>query len=466
MTAAKRSVTRRVGRAVGLILVVTAALHLCVSLTVIELETQTMREGLLTIGLRLMRLTVRGEVLDRATLARELGDRPGFAAVTYDRQGKLLSRSREDVSAPTELDAEQIAGAESRPDRAAFLEPYSLGRDNVGVMKVEAGPVGFVGLFDRWATRRVNRAVLFGTTAGLLVAAAVGLVATRVLTRRIQRELGLAEAVVSRIARGSWKERLPELGDDEVGRLALSFNHMADQQELRLLELASEQEAKRRAFGDWSHEVATPLSSVLGYLESLKMGSVEPDAKQRYVQIAHEQALALKFLCEELSTLAQIESEGLTLDVVSFDLAELARSESAAHEPAATQKGLVLRTKLAAIVIRADRQRIAQVLRNLLDNAIRHTARGKFVEVRTRIEPGFALLEVEDQGEGMSPADVARIGQRFFRADASRDRRTGGRGLGLAIAKGIVLSHAGSLSFESKLDLGTLARVRLPLSAN
>jgi len=465
-TRPQRSVTRRVARAVGLILVVTAALHLGISLAVIVLETQTIREGLLTVGLRMMSVASRAEKLDSATLARALGDRPGFAVVIYDRQGKRLAQSRADVAAPAQLDLTQPAFAASAPDRAVFLEPYSLGRDSVGVMKVDAGEVGFVGIFDRWATRSVNRGVLLGTTAGLLVAAAVGLVATRVLTRRIQRELGIVEAVVSRIARGSWKERLPDLGNDEVGRLALSFNHMADQQEDRLLLLAREQEAKRRAFGDWSHEVATPLSSVLGYLESLRMGSVERSDTARYVQIAHEQALALKFLCDELSTLAQLESDGLTLASESFDLSELAQSETAAHEPAALQKGLILRSQLLPVTVSGDRNRLGQVLRNLLDNAIRHTASQKLVEVRTRIEHGEALLEVEDQGEGMSPADVARIGQRFFRADASRDRRTGGRGLGLAIANGIVLAHSGSLSFESTPGAGTLARVRLPLPEN
>jgi signal transduction histidine kinase len=110
-----------------------------------------------------------------------------------------------------------------------------------------------------------------------------------------------------------------------------------------------------------------------------------------------------------------------------------------------------------------DRQRLGQVLRNVLGNAIRYTPSGRRVELRAVARGQLVALEVEDQGPGIAAADLAHLGERFYRSDASRDRRTGGRGLGLAIARGIVEAHGGRLSFRSTLGAGTCVTIEIPI---
>jgi signal transduction histidine kinase len=458
-----RSIGTRIGRWLALLLLCVAVLQLAVALTIIARETATMREVLLGVGLRTARLAARGEPLDRVTLRREFGDFEGFAVVVYDMHGLRRASSRDDVETAPRLEPAQMHAAANARNGVVFVEPYSLGDDNVGIMFAGAEGAEYVGIFDRWATRRLNRAVLLGSITGCAAAALAGFLAVRLTTRRIQRALARAESTVHRIAAGSLEERLPASGDDEVGRLAVSFNKMTDQLQSRMQELRREQEARRRAFADWSHELATPLSSVLGYLESLDMGNVAEGDRQRYVQTAHQQALALKALSDDLSTIAQLDFDGFALDRSEFDVSSLVRAEVDALRPQAERRDIRFSLRLSACRLSADRQRLARALRNLLTNALRHTRPGGSIVLESEVTALGLRLVVADDGEGMSEEQLARAGQPFFRGDASRNRKTGGRGLGLAIAKGIVEAHGGSLDFESAPGAGTRVSVALPL---
>jgi len=462
-----RSVSTRIGRWLAVLLTCVCVLELAVALLIIARETTTMREVLLGVGLRTARLAARGGAFDRATLEREFGDFESFALVVYDAQGKRRASSRDDVPTLAVLGAREMRAAASAPNDVIFVEPYSLGNDNVGIMFAGVEGAAYVGIFDRWATRRLNRAVLLGSIAGFLGAGLTGLLAVRLTTRRVQRALSRAESTVHRIAEGSLEERLPVSGDDEVARLAASFNKMTDQLQLRMQELGREQEVRRQAFADWSHELSTPLSSVLGYLESLDMGDVDDgDRRQRYVHTAYQQALALKALSDDLSTIAQLDFDGFTLDRSELDLGELVRAEVEALRPQAEQRQLDLSVRVDPLRLEADRQRLARVLRNLLTNALRHTPPGGRIRVESEVIPAGLRLVVADNGEGMSEEQLAHAGQPFFRADASRNRKTGGRGLGLAIAKGIVEAHGGSFHIDSTEGAGTRVSVELPYPAH
>ena len=418
-------------------------------------ESQHLRETLMSIGLRMLRIAATQGELTQALLHAELGGVPGFAVAAYDHDGALMMVSRDDVAVPTQLDAGHRQAADARPGTPAFLEPYSIGHDNVAIMRLSAKRIGYLGLFDRWATRRITRALGEGLLGGIVLTVLVGASAFRVLRWGIERRLRQASLVADRIAEGQFDQPPPDLGDDEVGRLARRFRALAEK-------LHREESMRRRSFADWAHEISTPLTSVLGYLESLSMEELaaDPELRRRYVRTAYEQAQALGALADDLSTLSQLDFEGLPLDRVRCDLGALA-----AQERAAATTEIVLEPMPAHLEVDGDPQRLGQVIRNLVSNAIRHSPPGTRIAIRGGRTATTVWLEVEDQGPGIAAEHLGHLGERFYRVDASRTRTTGGRGLGLAISLGIVESHGGRLSFRSELGVGTTVRLELPLPA-
>jgi two-component system sensor histidine kinase BaeS len=224
---------------------------------------------------------------------------------------------------------------------------------------------------------------------------------------------------------------------------------------------------RRRSFADWTHEITTPLSSVLGYLESLQMPGFDEATRARYVDTAYERALALRALTDDLATLSQLDFDGLRLDRVPVDVPLLVELETRALAPSAGAAGVELAVGAIApgLALLGDRQRLGQVLRNVLTNAIRHTRPGARVELRALAQGDRVAIEIEDHGSGIAAAHLAHLGERFYRPDGSRDRRTGGRGLGLAIARGIVEAHGGTLAIHSQLGVGTRVTIAIPSGA-
>jgi signal transduction histidine kinase len=460
-------VSRRIRSAIRAVLLAAGAAQLLVAALIIRNKTVEIRGQLVADGLRGLRIAAEAGRLTGDGLVKDFGDLPGHVIVTYDEDGRLLARSNVDVDVPAALGADELRMMRASPDRPIFVAarptPWAV---HGGVIATpEATPIGAVGVFDQWSAARITEGLVEGLGGGWLASLVVAQIATLLLTRRIMRGLGQAEEVVHRMASGELGVRLPPYGDDEIGRLALDFNGMATKLERTVASLRKEQEARRRRFADWTHELATPLSSVLGYLESLQMPGFDDATRKRYVVTAHQQALALKALSEDLTTLSQIELEGLALDRASVDAGQLVRGEVEALGRDADSAGITIRieTPDQPVCILGDRRRLAQVLRNLLTNALRHTPRAGRVIVRVRTEGSSLVLEVEDDGEGIAPEHLEHLGEVLYRTDRSRDRRTGGRGLGLAIARGIVDAHHGRLRIESELGQGTRARVELPL---
>ncbi len=455
---ARPRVSRRIARALAAILIAVGLAHLVVAGLIIGPRRAEMRERLLLVELRLLRPAAVAGLLTPERLVQELGDFPEYAVALFDRGGRLLAQSRQDAEVPVVLSPEQLRDLESRPQEALVARGSSA-------IAVQAGPdpVRYVGIFDRWSFRFVNDILVKGLIGGFIVSLAVGVVAQILLSRRVVAGLRRAAQVVRRMADGDLDVRLPPSGDDEIGQLAQDFNAMADRLAKQMDHLRHEQELRRRSFADWTHELATPLSSVLGYLETLRAGDLDAETVRRYVATAHDQAMALKTLSDDLALLSQLDFDGLALDRTRLDLRDVARAELEALRPRADEAKVTLALDLPPdeTSVLADRQRLGQVVRNLLTNAIRHTPAGGRVSVR--IAPtGDPMLEVADEGPGVPAEHLAHLGELFYRADPSRDRRTGGRGLGLAISRGIVTAHGGTLELESEAGQGTVARVRLP----
>jgi signal transduction histidine kinase len=215
-----------------------------------------------------------------------------------------------------------------------------------------------------------------------------------------------------------------------------------------------------------SHELRTPLTAVKGTVETLRAGAVEdPEVRDRFLATVEGETDRLIRLVNDLMLLSRADSEALNLRREALDLAELVRAVVARLAPEAEARELVLQVEARpdAPPAWADRDRVEQVLVNLLDNALKYSHSGGAVTVSVTTGPkGSASVRVRDEGIGIPATELPRIGQRFYRADKARSRAEGGSGLGLAIARALVEAHGGQLWLQSQEGKGTDVTFSLP----
>jgi two-component system OmpR family sensor kinase/two-component system sensor histidine kinase BaeS len=227
------------------------------------------------------------------------------------------------------------------------------------------------------------------------------------------------------------------------------------------LEKAEQQ--RKNLVADVAHELRTPLSNIQGYVEAMRDGVLEPD--QATLDTVHAQTMHLARLVEDLSLLAQTESEDFALDLDRESLNDVIRRSVEGFRARSSSLAVGLRVdipdELPMILI--DRTRISQVLGNLIENAVRHSPPGGDVDVGARVSAGRVVVTVADSGEGIAPEDLALVFDRFYRADPSRTRATGGAGLGLTIARKIVEAHGGEIRAESVEGQGSRFIFELPV---
>ena len=288
--------------------------------------------------------------------------------------------------------------------------------------------------------------------AGSLTVAAALLVAFAVAAH-LSAPLRRMAAVASEVDAGDLSHRMPEGGAREVHQLAQSFNHMLDRLE--------EAFARQRSFvSDASHELRTPLTAIRGQIEVLGR-SKSPPRSEVEATVAHvnREVARMTRLAEDLTLLAQTD-EGMAYRADWIDLErfvaetsqEVARGARRRVEVEPVPRGRLL----------ADGDRLAQVLRNLIQNAIEHTSADGLVRVTASARAGRVRVAVDDDGPGIPPEERARIFDRFHRADLSRSRRGGGSGLGLAIARAIVAAHGGRIWAEAAPEGGARVVFELP----
>nr|BBX80158.1 two-component sensor histidine kinase [Mycobacterium florentinum] len=295
-------------------------------------------------------------------------------------------------------------------------------------------------------------AIGLAAAAPLVIAAAS--VATYVLVRRSLRSVEAIRSRVAAISASDLAERVPVPSQrDEIFTLATTMNQM-------LSRLESSQAVQRRFIADASHELRSPLSTVISALE---VGVAHPEllddrlAGETLLPEAHR----MQALVEDLLLLARADERGLALRRTDTDIDDLAVTEATRLR---RETALDVHTELVPTRLVGDSSALARVLRNLLDNAARHaTSR---VEVTVRPEDGHARLTVGDDGPGIAPADRLRVFERFVRLDTDRSRSGGGTGLGLAIVFEIVAAHGGSVRIDDRPGGGTAVVVQLPLVAS
>lgn len=326
-------------------------------------------------------------------------------------------------------------------------------------------PAGERGPQERRALRDFGAELGAELTRSVLVAvgAAVGLALglAVLLARRFARPLEAVSAAAARVAGGDLSARapVPHGGDQETLALAGNFNAMAAALE--------RQEGERRAMvADIAHELRTPLTIMQARLEALQDGVVAFGPGE--VERLHRQTRLLARLVEDLRTLSLADAGRLSLERQPVRLEALARDVVGRFEDRALRDAVRLELepgRSGSPVVQADPDRLAQVLSNLVDNALRHAPAGGWVRVRVEEEADAAALTVADSGPGVPDDSLARVFERFHRSDASRARASGGSGLGLAIVRTLVELHGGRVAVRNAPGAGAEFRVSLPLAS-
>ncbi|MFD4669425.1 sensor histidine kinase [Lentzea sp. NPDC058450] len=276
-------------------------------------------------------------------------------------------------------------------------------------------------------------------SAGLV--ALLALVVSLLISRGALRPISALAASARRLGSGDLSGRVPENGD--LVELTRAFNAMADS-------LQRSREQQHNMIADIAHELRTPLANIRGYIEAVRDGVLPAD--DELYRSLHEEALLQQRLIDDLQDLALAESGSLVYHMSTVDLADLLSTYRAA--------GVVVDAP-EPVVVHADHDRLRQVVGNLVTNAQRAGAFS--VTLRCRADGQSAVVEVADNGWGIAAGHLPHVFDRFWRADNARGRETGGRGLGLAIAREIITAHRGRISVASTLGVGTTFTVRLPL---
>jgi two-component system sensor histidine kinase BaeS len=286
-------------------------------------------------------------------------------------------------------------------------------------------------------------AVLIALAVGVLAALATALVVTWVVARRLAAPVAHAGAAARRIADGDYQTRLwaPGLGP-EFDQLTDSFNTMARQ-------LASTEQTRRRLLADLAHELRTPLASIEATIEAVTDGILPND--QMFLTTLTEQSSRLHRLVGDLSAVSRAEERQLNLNPVLVSLPELLGGAVAAARPRFDAKGVSLTVEgpVPGWQVLVDPDRLAEALGALLDNALRHTAKGGAATIGATRHDNRARIVVSDTGEGFEPELAAQLFERFYRGDSSRTASGAGSGIGLTIAKAIAKAHHGQLLASS-----------------
>ena len=311
--------------------------------------------------------------------------------------------------------------------------------------------------------RTVDRLVLLQALIGMLVLLAVSGLAY-VLVRSSLRGLVDVEEAAAAVAAGDLTRRVPERNPrTEVGSLGGSFNAMVRQVQSAFATRAASEDRLRRFVADASHELRTPLTSIRGFAELHRQGAVTaPEDVTRLLRRIEDEATRMGLLVEDLLALARLD-EQRPLQLSEVDLAVLAGdavSDARVLEP---ERPVTLSVADGVPLVRGNEARLRQVLTNLVGNALQHTPQGTPVQVRVGVREGQVLVEVADEGPGMSADVASQVFERFYRADTSRTRASGGSGLGLSIVAALVRAFGGRLELDTAPGRGATFRVLLPV---
>jgi two-component system sensor histidine kinase BaeS len=325
-----------------------------------------------------------------------------------------------------------------------------------GMGQMMGGGFGSImmGPFESEFLSSIGRSLWIAGIIAVAVAVGIAILFSRQITAPLSR-LGVAAA---RVKQGDLSQRVVSRSTDEVGLLTNTFNGMVES-------LDQNQEARRKLMADLAHEMGTPLAVLQSNLEGMLDGVVE--ASNANISSLHQESLLLSRLVRDLRTLSQVESGRLGLTTAPASLGALVSPIVNATETEARRRGVTLTFSEEPGLPPAlmDRDRVSQIVENLLSNALRYTSAGGAVTVALSREPGPSLLvTVADTGQGISAEDLPYIFNRYYRGTRPAEKRAGGSGIGLAVVKELVEAHQGRVWVDSADGKGSSFHFTLPVS--
>lgn len=324
-----------------------------------------------------------------------------------------------------------------------------------GSNKVGTISVGHYGPFyydenDIMYSKTLNKILIGVGVASLCCALGLGLIMAEGLSRPILKVINMAEM----ISKGDYSQKIEKKSNiEEIDKLTTTINSLGNS-------LHEQEKLRQRLTRDVSHELRTPLSTLQSHMEALIDGIWEP-TPERLIS-CHEEILRLKRLVGDLEKLAQYESENLVLNKIKFNIGEVVKNIVLNFEKEFLNKGVALIFHEKDITSYLDKDKISQVVVNLISNALKYTPKGGKAEVKISEDEKYIKLSVNDTGIGISQDDLPYVFERFYRVDESRNKLTGGAGIGLTISKSIVNAHGGSITVDSIINKGTNFIVKIP----
>ncbi|MBU4439632.1 MAG: HAMP domain-containing histidine kinase [Acetobacterium sp.] len=274
------------------------------------------------------------------------------------------------------------------------------------------------------------------------------------LAKRLSKPILKTVNVAKQISEGDYAVRIEEnTNTTELDELIDAINHLADS-------LGKQEALRKQLTADVAHELRTPLTSVGTHIEAMIEGVWEPTTQR--LQSCYDEILRIGKIIQDLENLARVESENLKLDKKQLNLTEVTKKVLGNLEAEISKKNLRVSIEGSSSEIFGDPDRISQVLVNLISNAIKYTSEGGQIQILIAEKNQLVKISVKDNGVGISEDEQPYIFERFYRADKSRNRLTGGTGIGLAIVKSIVTAHGGTVEVESHPNEGSCFTVTLP----
>jgi len=361
--------------------------------------------------------------------------------VIADLNGEVIADST------GELIGEVINTSLSKPFAAFLIEKkpmlaYIVPLENYNLASIESQ-------FNASVNRSLIIAIALAGLAGLLL--------TYFLSRSILRPVDELISAARAMEKGDLSQRVTVSTRGELGELAHAFNAMAEG-------LTRLEQLRQNMVTDVAHELRTPLSNVSGYLEALRDGVVKPTPET--IASVYEEAMLLNRLVDDLQELALAEAGQLKLVCQPVNIQQVINKAVQSLRTQALEKEIILITDIQdnLPLVSADAERMGQVLRNLLKNAIINTPVGGEIRIQAQVSDSKVEVSVQDNGMGISSEHLPYVFERFYRVDQSRARETGGAGLGLAIVKQLVEAQGGQVGIDSQVDHGTRITFTSPIA--
>lgn len=305
-------------------------------------------------------------------------------------------------------------------------------------------------------TKIISQSLIIPTCVAIILTVLL----VSIILRRFTSPLASMNQIAKSYAKGDFQERVAVTSADEIGQLAVSFNAMAS-------DLQSLEDMRRSFVANVSHELKSPLASMWGFLQAMLDGSIPESEHKEYMQLVLDETRRLSALIDDLLNLSTMESGDIPMKPSSFDVNELIVRTLFTFERRIDEKQIDVDLRFAqeTTVVWADRERITQVIRNLVDNALKYLEKDGTLSVVSKIyvKEHKVYIALHDTGAGIPPEDVKHVFERFYKVDKAHTPRKEGTGLGLSIVKRIIEQHGGTVEVESVLGEGTTFIFSLPL---